>query len=259
MLISKLKEEVHFNDIEVPGGWRLSAITSKNEEIRFIFTVQTGNAKFPYRRHWKFKRKSFFQLREKVDVDEHITASAVILCVLVLRLLVQVVKSVISSVKEELVFQENTGGGILGVREWVRRCTSNNVGDLAPFHLWLQTLLCLHRLCPELSDCPFILFYPWTLQCLRFFSSCSCLLESCFDLGRLHTGVSPCLSSYCVCLRSLFWFRPSFFFFFFFWLKICWFVVSFSFSQRPPTIISVFRFIQINSKAKSLFCCTEED
>lgn len=170
--------------------------------------------------------------------------------------------------------------------EWVSELLTNavSVGGLTPFHLWLQTLLCLPHLCPELRDCPFILFYPSTPQCLLFFSSCCFLLESCFHLAQLHIDISPCLSSYCVCLGTLFWFRPLFFFLCFcvlvfwwfficfdlFFLKICWFVVCFSFSQRPPTIISVCRFIQIYSKAKFFvlvfvvlcfffFCRTEED
>lgn len=97
----------------MPGRCHISSITSKNEEVRFIFTVQTGNAKFLYRRNQKFK-KIFFQLRVKVQVNECTTASAAIL-LHVVGLLVQMVKSEISFPKEELVFHENTGDGTLGV------------------------------------------------------------------------------------------------------------------------------------------------
>lgn len=74
-------------------------------------------------------------MRVKVDVKECTTAGAVILLLCVARLQVQRVKSVISFVKEELVFQENTGGGTLGVTDGVRGCTSIGAGDLTPSHL----------------------------------------------------------------------------------------------------------------------------
>lgn len=150
----------------------------------------------------KHFKEFFFQLRLKVDVNECTPANAVIL--LTHGKTPGAEGEVrISFVKELLEFQENTGGATLGVAGGAKGCLSG-AGDPTPSHLWLQTLLCLPHLCPELSYCPSILFYPWTPQCLGLFSSCCFLLGSCFYLAQLDIDISPCLSSYCVCLGSLF-------------------------------------------------------
>lgn len=104
-----------------------------------------------------FKR-IFFQLRLKVDVNECTPANAVIL--LTRGKTPGAEGEVrIPFVKEQLEFQENTGGATLGVAGGAKGCLSG-AGDSTPSHLWLQTLLCLPYLCPELSYCPSILFYP---------------------------------------------------------------------------------------------------
>lgn len=103
--------------------------------------------------------------------------------------------------------------GIVSLGDWIRCCPGDSITDHAPFHLWLQTLLCLHHLCPALSSLI-------ALSSLSDLSLNCPVLKIIFLLLSVGTVFPPsttahwpllsymffsCLICYCVYLGNPFW------------------------------------------------------